>query len=159
MSIVLPDFTCTAVLNKNSTIIQQDLVLTNYVTSHNCGLIIYFYPKDNTSACSLQAENFSQYQPEFAKLGYHIIGVSRDSVKSHERFITNKNLHFPLISDNDEKLCQHFGVIGEKKLYGKICLGVVRSTFVFDNNAKLQHEKRNVRAKGHVESLLNLLKT
>lgn len=157
MSIILPNFTCNAILCDNSTIIQQELILTDYLKANHCGLIIYFYPKDNTSGCSLQAENFSQYQPEFAKLGYHIIGVSRDSAKSHERFITNKSLNFTLISDSDEKLCQHFCVIGEKKLYGKVSLGVVRSTFVFDKNGNLQHELRNVRAKGHVESVLQLL--
>lgn len=154
---ILPNFRLTAVVNKNEQITQQNIILTDYLISQNCGLILYFYPKDSTSGCSLQASMFSQYQDEFAQLGYQVIGVSRDSVKSHERFIHTKQLNFPLISDADEKLCQYFGVIGEKKLYGKVSLGIVRSTFVFDKNAKLQHELRNIRAKGHVEDLLALL--
>lgn len=154
---ILPDFCLTAIVSQNSQITQQNLVLTDYLKTHHCGLILYFYPKDNTSGCSLQANMFSQHQDDFAKLGYHIIGVSRDGVKSHERFITSKHINFPLISDVDEKLCQYFGVIGEKKLYGKVSLGVVRSTFVFDKNANLQLELRNVRAKGHIENLLALL--
>lgn len=157
MSMIVPDFALPAVFFDKNNFVYQDLNLTDYLKQHDSGLILYFYPKDNTSGCAVQAETFSQYQAEFAKLGYQIIGVSRDSIKSHERFITNKNITFPLVSDSDEKLCQHFGVIGEKKLYGKVSLGVVRSTFVFDKNATLQHELRNVRAKGHVEKLLEQL--
>lgn len=156
---LLPDFQLTAVFAQNAQLIQQNFTLADYITSQHCGLILYFYPKDNTSGCSIQATMFSQHHADFSKLGYQIIGVSRDSIKSHERFITAKQITFPLISDTDEKLCQHFGVIGEKKLYGKVSLGVVRSTFVFDKNAKLQHELRNVKAKGHIENLLQRLQT
>lgn len=157
MSIILPDFCLTSVVATEQGCEQQPLILTDYVAKNDIGLIVYFYPKDNTAGCSVQAQDFSQFSTEFAKLGYQIIGVSRDSVKSHEKFIQTKAINFPLISDSDEQLCQHFGVIGEKQLYGKTYLGVVRSTFVFDKNAKLVHELRNVKAKGHVEKLLAML--
>ena len=131
--------------------------LAHYVNEHATGLILYFYPKDNTTGCSLQAEDFSQHLARFNELGYQVMGVSRDSLKSHEKFIANKTINFPLIRDPDEQLCQYFGIIGEKKLYGKVSLGVVRSTLVFDATGTLIHELRNVRAKGHVEKLLSLL--
>ena len=120
-------------------------------------VVLYFYPKDNTAGCSVQAQDFSEHQATFANLGYQILGVSRDSIKSHERFITAKQITFPLISDSDETLCRHFGVIGEKMMYGKKVQGVVRSTFIFDKMGTLQQALTNVRAKGHVESLLTLL--
>ncbi|WP_410471900.1 peroxiredoxin [Faucicola mancuniensis] len=163
MSITLPNFALTAVQNPTVTntnidnLTTKTLILTDYIAKNDIGLIVYFYPKDNTAGCSVQAQDFSEHKDAFAKLGYHIIGVSRDSVKSHQKFIINKAINFALISDSDETLCQYFGVIGEKKLYGKTSLGVVRSTFVFDKNAKLQHELRNVRAKGHVQKLFDLL--
>ncbi|ELA08374.1 ahpC/TSA family protein [Moraxella macacae 0408225] len=161
MSIILPNFCLTCVVATPKGCEQQSLVLTDYLTKNsatkNLGLILYFYPKDNTTGCSTQAQDFSHFAAKFASLGYQIIGVSRDSVKSHEKFIQAKGINFPLISDSCEQLCQHFGVIGEKQLYGKTYLGIVRSTFVFDKNAKLVHELRNIKAKGHVEKLFAML--
>lgn len=119
----------------------------------NTGLILYFYPRDNTAGCSVQAIDFSAKKADFAKLGYRIIGVSRDSIKSHNNFIAKKELTIDLISDTDEVLCQHFDIIKEKNMYGKKVMGVVRSTFVFNAQGKLIKEMRNVRAKGHVERL------
>ena len=123
------------------------------------GLILYFYPKDNTSGCSVQAQDFSQHLTHLQQLGYQVIGVSRDSVKSHEKFIANQQINLALVSDTDEQLCQYFDIIAEKKLYGKVSLGVVRSTLIFDNAGKLVHEMRNVRAKGHIDKLLAILPT
>ena len=133
--------------------------LADIVKQLGKGLILYFYPKDNTAGCSVQAQDFSQHLPALQQLGYQVIGVSRDSVKSHEKFIANKNINFPLVSDSDEQLCQYFGIIAEKKLYGKVSLGVVRSTLIFDNSGQLIHDMRNVRAKGHVDHLLDILPT
>lgn len=138
---------------------QRQINLADYIPSTGKGLILYFYPKDNTAGCSIQAQEFSQHLDELAQLGYQVIGVSKDSIKSHEKFITNKNITFPLISDSDEQLCQYFNIIGEKKLYGKVSLGVIRSTLVFDQSGELIHEMRNVRAKGHFDKLLAVLPT
>lgn len=134
---------------------EHTLWLDEY--SDNQGLILYFYPKDNTAGCTLQATDFSALQDKFDQLGYKIIGVSRDDVKSHQRFIQQHNLSIDLISDPDEKLCRLFDVIKIKQLYGKSHLGVVRSTFVFDNNKTLIHAYPNVKAKDHAQKLLDLL--
>lgn len=138
---------------------QRQISLADSIPSTGKGLILYFYPKDNTAGCSVQAQELSQHLDELAQLGYQVMGVSKDSVKSHEKFITNKNITFPLISDSDEQLCQYFNIIGEKKLYGKVSLGIVRSTLVFDQSGELIHEMRNVRAKGHLDKLLAVLPT
>lgn len=120
-------------------------------------LIIYFYPKDSTAGCTTQANDFTENLDAFTKLGYRIFGVSRDSMVSHERFSEKQNIGFSLISDPDEILCKHFDIIREKNMYGKKTLGIHRSTFVFDGDGKLTHALRNVRAKGHVARLLEML--
>lgn len=150
----LPTFPSQLVTANNGEFSTNEILLVNYQKNSQKGLILYFYPKDNTTGCTTQAQEFSQYIAEFNALGYHVIGVSRDSVASHERFISNKDLKIGLISDTDQQLCQYFDVIGEKNMYGKKVLGVVRSTFIFDNNGNLQQEYRNVRAKGHIEKVL-----
>ena len=121
-------------------------------------MVLYFYPKDNTAGCTTQAKEFSERLDEFTKLGFVVIGVSRDSVKSHQNFMLKQDLNLALISDTDETLCGYFDVIKPKQLYGKTYLGVVRSTFVFDKTGKMTASFRNVKAKGHVAALLDLLK-
>lgn len=161
MSLSLPDFSVPIIQAADTEFEQfnqQTTTLAALSQHQAAGLVVYFYPKDNTAGCSVQAQDFSQYKTEFKNLGYRIIGVSRDSLKSHEKFITNHQINFPLISDSEQQLCEYFGVMGEKNLYGKKVLGVVRSTFVFDKNGKLRHECRNVRAKGHVVGLLEMLR-
>ena len=162
----LPDFLVTTVeadTNRHATaqpqFIQRQINLPAHAKQSEKGLILYFYPKDNTSGCSVQAQDFSQHLTQLQQLGYQVIGVSRDSVKSHEKFISNQQINFALVSDTDEQLCQYFGIIAEKKLYGKVSLGVVRSTLIFDNAGKLVYEMRNVRAKGHMDKLLAILPT
>lgn len=157
VTIVEADTICHATVQPQ--FIQRQINLPAYAKQAEKGLIVYFYPKDNTSGCSGQAQDFSKHLPQLQQLGYQVIGVSRDSVKSHEKFISNKQITFPLVSDTDEQLCQYFGIIAEKKLYGKVSLGVVRSTLIFDNAGKLVHEMRNVRAKGHIDKLLAILPT
>ena len=95
--------------------------------------LLYFYPKDNTPGCTLEAQDFTRLAPEFAKLGIQIIGVSRDSESSHENFCNKYDLAIQLISDADGTLHERFGVIGEKKNYGKVYIGVIRSTFLLDS--------------------------
>ena len=152
-TIALPDFEVTLVQNDT----QSSVNLSTLIQDNGLGLMLYFYPKDNTQGCSVQAVDFSQLKEQFENKGYQIIGVSRDGIKSHQNFITKKSLDIPLISDPDEKLCQHFDVIKEKMMYGKIHLGVVRSTFVFDNNGQMTASYRNVKAKEHAKKLLETL--
>ena len=124
----------------------------------NQGLVLYFYPKDSTAGCTVQATDFTANFDEITKLGYRVIGVSRDGVKSHQNFINKQSLAIELISDTDERLCQHFDVIKEKMMYGKTHLGVVRSTFVYDKDGVMIGSFRNVKAKEHVANLLEFLK-
>jgi len=117
-------------------------------------VVIYFYPRDNTPGCTKEGEAFRDHYPAFQELGCRIIGVSRDSLKSHERFAEKFDFPFPLIADPDETLCRHFDVIKEKNMYGKKVMGIERSTFLFDKNGELVREWRKVRVPGHVEEVL-----
>lgn len=117
-------------------------------------LVIYFYPKDNTPGCTLEGQDFRDRYPEFKKAGTAILGVSRDSVKSHENFRAKQNFPFDLLSDADEKLCRQFDVIHEKNMYGRKVMGVVRSTFLIDADGVLRQEWRKVKVKGHVDEVL-----
>ncbi len=157
MSISLPTFEVTLVGQHDGNFVTQSIQLTDIIKHSNKGLILYFYPKDNTPGCTIQAIDFTNELQAFTTKGYTVIGVSRDSIKSHENFITKQALNIALISDTDERLCQHFDAIKEKQLYGKTHLGVVRSTFVFDKTGALIHELRNVTAKTHIKDLLALL--
>ncbi|MDM1763517.1 MULTISPECIES: peroxiredoxin [unclassified Acinetobacter] len=120
-------------------------------------LIIYFYPKDNTPGCTTQAVGFSCLKDQFDALNTTIIGVSRDSVKTHQNFTEKQALTIDLISDKDEVLCQHFDVIKEKNMYGKKVMGIERSTFIF-HKGQLVKEYRKVKAAGHAEIVLEDLK-
>jgi thioredoxin-dependent peroxiredoxin len=102
--------------------IQRQINLPAYAKQADKGLILYFYPKDNTSGCSVQAQDFSQHLTQLQQLGYQVIGVSRDSIKSHEKFISNQQISFALVSDTDEQLCQYFGIIAEKNCTAKSAL-------------------------------------
>lgn len=119
--------------------------------------LLYFYPKDNTPGCTLEAQDFTRLKEDFANLGIQIIGVSQDSEESHEKFTTSCHLGIPLISDPDGELHKQFGVIGEKKNYGKIYVGVIRSTFLLDSDGQILREWRNVKATGHAEKVLREL--
>jgi len=117
-------------------------------------LILYFYPKDATPGCTTQARDFRDLMVEFEALGVRILGVSRDSEKSHEKFTANECLPFPLVSDKDETLCRYFDVIKEKNMYGKIVMGIQRSTFLYDRNGALVESWRKVSPAGHAAMLL-----
>lgn len=117
-------------------------------------LVIYFYPKDNTPGCTLEGQDFRDRFQQFRKAGTAILGVSRDSVKSHENFKAKQNFPFDLLSDADEKLCRQFDVIHEKNMYGRKVMGVVRSTFLIDADGVLRQEWRKVRVKGHADEVL-----
>ncbi|WP_352259361.1 peroxiredoxin [Psychrobacter sp. TB55-MNA-CIBAN-0194] len=156
-NLTLPEFPVTVVRELDGNFVHDEINLKEMISNTNKGLILYFYPKDNTPGCTTQATEFTAHLNDFDELGYDIIGVSRDSVESHEKFIAKQDLNIALISDTDEKLCQYFDVIKEKNMYGKITLGLVRSAFVFDTDGTLTHAQRNLRAKGYTERLLEIL--
>ena len=117
-------------------------------------IVLYFYPKDNTTGCTLEAKSFSSLQEEYLNKGYRIIGVSRDSIKVHKNFISKQELNLLLLSDKEEKLVKAFDVLKEKSMYGRTYIGIVRSTFLLDEDGQITKEFRNVKAKGHAESVL-----
>jgi len=117
-------------------------------------VVLYFYPKDNTPGCTLEAQDFRDQYEKFRKLKTEVIGVSRDSIRSHDGFREKYCLPFELISDSDEKLCKLFGVIKEKNMYGRKVLGIERSSFIIDSKGILRREYRGVKVDGHVMELL-----
>ena len=117
-------------------------------------LVIYFYPRDNTPGCTIEAQGFEAKLSAFKKAGSAVVGVSRDTIKSHEKFRAKHDLTFPLISDEDGSVCEAFGVWQEKKNYGKTYMGIVRSTFLIDEKGKIAEIWSNVRVKNHVEAVL-----
>ena len=121
-------------------------------------VVIYFYPKDSTPGCTTEGRDFSALYEKFRRQKAVVLGVSRDSLASHEKFREKQGFPFDLISDPDEKLCRQFDVIKEKSLYGRKFMGVVRSTFLIDENGKLRQEWRNVKVKGHAEEVLAAVK-
>ena len=120
-------------------------------------LVIYFYPKDNTSGCTRESEDFRDLYAQFQATGTDILGVSRDSLKSHENFRNKFQFPFHLLSDSDEALCKQFDVIHEKKMYGRTYMGLVRSTFLIDAKGVLKQEWRKVRVAGHVQAVLEAI--
>ena len=122
-------------------------------------LVIYFYPKDMTAGCTRESQDFRDLAAAFRKAGTQIVGVSRDSVASHEKFTAKEELPFPLLSDTDEQICKLFDVIREKSLYGRKYLGIERSTFLLDGKGVLRHEWRKVKVPGHAEEVLEAAKS
>ncbi len=129
--------------------------LTDYVGQW---LVLYFYPKDSTPGCTTEGLDFNALLPEFAKLGASVLGVSRDSVKSHQNFCAKQGFAFYLVSDADEALCSAFGVIREKNLYGRKVMGIERSTFLIDPAGVIAQSWRPVKVAGHAQSVLDALK-
>lgn len=129
----------------------------NTLLSQSAQTLLYFYPKDNTPWCSLEARDFAQHAETFAQHGIQIIGVSKDSAKSHCNFIQKQGLTFSLIADEALELHKQFGARGEKKNYGKIFEGTIRSTFLLDQQGNILKARRNVKATGHVERLMKEL--
>ena len=118
-------------------------------------LVIYFYPKDDTPGCTKEALEFSNLKNDFEKKNINIIGVSKDSIEKHQKFISKYNLSFKLASDEDLKICKTFKVWVEKSMYGKKYMGIERSTFLFDENLQLIQSWRKVKVNGHAEEVLN----
>lgn len=122
-------------------------------------VVLYFYPKDSTPGCTTQGQNFRDLHDQFAAANAVVLGISRDSLKSHENFKTKQGFPFELGSDADEAVCTQFGVMKQKMMYGKQCRGIERSTFVIDGKGVLRREWRGVKVPGHVQEVLDFVKT
>jgi len=123
------------------------------------GLVLYVYPKDNTSGCSLEAQEFRDRIGDLQALGFNVAGLSKDSVRSHTGFAEKYSLNFPLLSDPDLTLLEPLGAWGEKKMSGRTFMGVIRGTFVFDHQGQLVKAYPKVKAKGHAEKVLQDLRS
>ena len=121
-------------------------------------LVLYFYPRDSTPGCTTEGLDFNALLPKFRKLGAEVLGVSRDSLKSHDNFCAKQGFRFPLVSDADGKLCDAFGVIQPKKLYGREFIGIVRSTFLVDPKGRVAQAWSPVKVPGHAQAVLDALK-
>lgn len=120
-------------------------------------LVVYFYPKDSTPGCTTEANDFKDNLQAFKDLGYTVVGISRDSIKSHENFKAKQDLNFALLSDADETVCNLFDVIKMKNMYGKQVMGIERSTFVINQEGVISKEWRKVRVPDHVAEVLAFL--
>jgi len=121
-------------------------------------LVLYFYPRDNTPGCTLEAQDFQRLLPAFRRAGVRVCGVSRDSLEAHEKFCRQYGLGFELLVDEKGKACELFDVIHEKNMYGRKLMGVVRSTFLIDAAGKLRQEWRKVKVTGHAAEVLEAAK-
>ena len=121
-------------------------------------VVLYFYPKDNTPGCTTETQDFRELHPQFAAAGATVLGISRDSIKSHENFKAKLGLPFELVSDAEETACGLYGVIKMKNMYGKQVRGIERSTFVIDGAGVVRHVVRGVKVPGHAQAILNVVK-
>jgi len=121
-------------------------------------IVVYFYPKDSTPGCTTEGQNFRDNNTKFKRRNTVVLGVSRDSIKSHENFKSKQKFNFDLLSDPDEELCNIFDVITMKNMYGKKVRGIERSTFLIDDKGVLRKEWRKVKVDGHVEEVLEAIK-
>ena len=141
---VVPDFSLPATLG--STFKLRDM--------RGQPLVLYFYPRDNTPGCTLEAQDFQRMLPAFTKAKVRVCGISRDSLAAHEKFCSAFGFKFPLLVDADAKACKLFDVIHEKNMYGRKVMGIVRSTFLIDAAGKLAREWRKVKVEGHAAEVL-----
>ena len=148
MDRVVPDFKAAATGDK--TVRLKDL--------RGQKVVLYFYPRDNTPGCTTEGEDFRDNHRKFRARKTVILGISRDSLKSHDKFREKFKFPFDLLSDEDEKLCKAFDVIKDKNMYGKKVRGIERSTFLIDDKGKLRREWRKVKVNGHVDEVLDAVK-
>ena len=145
----IPDFTLPSTSGKTFILSEQ----------HGKNLVIYFYPKDSTPGCTTQGQQFRDHYQEFQKANTEIVGISRDSLKSHENFKAKFEFPFELLSDSEELACHLFNVIKMKKMYGKEVRGIERSTFVINKEGVLIHEWRGVKVDGHIPEVLAFIRS
>lgn len=143
-----PDFKAAATGN-------QTLSLSDFAGKT---LVLYFYPRDNTPGCTQEGQTFRDLYDEFRTAGAEIIGVSRDSLRKHENFRDKHSFPFDLISDADERLCQAYDVLREKKMYGRTHIGIERSTFVIDGHGTIRYAWRGVKVARHAEEVLSAVR-
>ncbi len=120
-------------------------------------VVLYFYPKDNTPGCTQEACDFRDNIARIKEKGAVVLGVSPDSINSHKKFFEKYGLNFPLLSDTDKKVAESYGAYGEKKMYGKVTKGIIRSTFIIDEEGKIKKAFYNVKVKGHVDKVIENL--
>ena len=145
LNCVVADFKCAATGDRT---VQFKLLRGKKV-------VLYFYPKDATPGCTTEGQDFRDLHAKFRRQNTVVFGVSRDSIRSHEKFRDKQKFPFELLSDPDENLCRQFDVIREKTLYGRKFMGVERSTFLLDENGRLRAEWRKVKVKGHAAAVLD----
>ena len=133
----------------------REIALSDYQGKR---VVVYFYPKDSTPGCTTEGQDFRDRIHSFRRRNTVILGVSRDSIKSHENFKARQQFPFELLSDADETLCRQFDVIREKNMYGRKVMGIERSTFLIDTSGKLRKEWRKVTVDGHVEEVLEAVR-
>ena len=121
-------------------------------------VVLFFYPRDNTSGCTREAKDFTENIELFNNLNINVFGISKDSITSHEKFIKKQNLTIPLLSDEAGSVCEDFGVWKEKSMYGKFYMGIERSTFIIDGSGSVTHEWRKVKVANHVTEVLETVK-
>ncbi len=121
-------------------------------------VVVYFYPRDNTPGCTLEAQDFRAAMPKFKKLGVTVLGISKDSIASHCKFRDKYKLNFPLLSDPDGKMLEAYGAWGDKVMYGKKKKGIIRSTVLIDADGKIAHVWPKVSVKGHVDAVIEAAK-
>ncbi len=162
------DVTPTPITTVSSALMATPLLATNHdlsVTTIQLDalsarfIVLYFYPKDNTPGCTSEAQDFASHYTKFTAQDIAVIGVSRDDVSSHNKFIAKFDLPFPLIADVDEKLCTALDVIKLKNMYGKQVRGIERSTFVINQQGEILKEWRKVKVEGHVAAVIEYLNT
>ncbi|MGH1453094.1 MAG: peroxiredoxin [Paracoccaceae bacterium] len=148
MSQIAPDFTLPATTG-------DDVTLS---ALRGAPVVLFFYPRDNTAGCTVEATDFTALLPQFLGAGAQVFGISKDDMKSHARFTANKALTVPLLSDAEGSACEDFGVWQEKKMYGKTFMGIVRSTFLIDANGQIAREWRKVKVADHAAEVLEALR-
>lgn len=134
---------------------NKEIALSDFAGKY---LVIYFYPKDKTSGCTVESQDFRDLKSDFQKLNCEIVGVSRDSLKSHASFIEKESLNFDLISDPDETMCKAYDVMKEKSMYGRKYMGIDRSTFLVGKNGIIYKVWNKVKVKDHVDDVINACK-
>ncbi|MCK0148926.1 peroxiredoxin [Marivita sp. S6314] len=145
-----PDFTLPVQGGAQSEVSLSDL--------RGTPVVLFFYPRDDTSGCTKENEAFTALQDDFAQIGVQVFGISKDSLASHEKFMAKKNLTVPLLSDEHGTTSEDFGVWKEKSMYGKKFMGIERSTFLIDGEGRIAREWRKVKVPGHAEEVLDAAK-
>jgi len=148
MSQIAPDFTLPATTG-------DDITLS---ALRGAPVVLFFYPRDNTAGCTVEATDFTALLPQFLGAGAQVFGISKDDMKSHARFTANKALTVPLLSDAEGSACEDFGVWQEKKMYGKTFMGILRSTFLIDANGQIAREWRKVKVADHAAEVLEAVR-